>query len=232
MAVFGNTYKNIKDQIAGVIFLGTPHEGAEIAKLANSLFQPLTIANFANTGLLESLEMRNPELYNISQDFANEYSALDVVCFYETKARSIKGIFKTRVVDDQSAAILGKKRIYLEADHSGLNKFSGLQDPNFMSVCAELERMIVDTKKRNTRLETPPRQPPRTQWPVPRNSTFIFTGRQDLLEHMGELLSPQDSDPPKQKSFVISGFGGTGKSEICLKFAEDNRQRYVTICNK
>lgn len=177
--------------------------------------------------------MRNPHLYSISQDFSNEYGAIDVVCFYEAEARKVFVGLETEVVDDQSAAILGKRRMYLEANHSGLNKFSGLQDPNFRSVCAELERMVLDSRKRSTRLNHEHAQSQKSLWLVPRSSTSIFTGRQDLLERMAGLLSPLGADyPSKQRSFVISGIGGTGKSETGLKFAEDNRHRYVIVFDK
>lgn len=33
--------------------------------------------------------------------------------------------------------------------------------------------------------------------------------------------------PKKQRTFAIFGLGGTGKSEACLKFAEDHRDEYA-----
>ncbi len=34
--------------------------------------------------------------------------------------------------------------IYLLTDHSGLNKFSGDEDPNFRSVCAKVEKLAKE----------------------------------------------------------------------------------------
>lgn len=54
-----------------------------------------------------------------------------------------------------------------------------------------------------------------------------FTGRIDILQEMRERLCPEsdNSRQNEQKRFVISAMGGSGKSEVCLKFAHDNRER-------
>ena len=44
-------------------------------------------------------------------------------------------------VDFQSASLNGKRSIYLTTDHSGLNKFNGLNDENFQLVFPEIQRM-------------------------------------------------------------------------------------------
>ena len=45
-------------------------------------------------------------------------------------------------VDFQSASLNGKRSIYLTTDHSGLNKFHGLEDENFQLVLPEIQRMV------------------------------------------------------------------------------------------
>ena len=63
---------------------------------------------------------------------------------------------------------------------------------------------------------------------VPRSSSRLYTGRRELGERLAEALS-QDlwTSPIQQRVFVIVGIGGTGKSEVGLKFAEDQRDRYA-----
>ena len=65
-------------------------------------------------------------------------------------------------------------------------------------------------------------------WMVPKNTNTLFTGRKSILEKLSRNLGP-DSNPLQtcelQKRFVIVGDGGIGKSEVCLKFANDCRQR-------
>jgi len=45
-------------------------------------------------------------------------------------------------VNPPSASLLGKRRIFLNTDHSGLNKFSGGDDENFALVLPEIRRMV------------------------------------------------------------------------------------------
>jgi signal recognition particle GTPase len=55
----------------------------------------------------------------------------------------------------------------------------------------------------------------------------MFTGREKLLEELGNALnvsaSPEGHN--SQKRFVVQGLGGSGKTEFCCKFAQDNRQK-------
>lgn len=63
---------------------------------------------------------------------------------------------------------------------------------------------------------------------VPKNTNTLFIGRHDILEKLDHSLGAQ-SNPlqmsERQKRFVIFGDGGIGKSEVCLKFANDHRQQ-------
>lgn len=60
---------------------------------------------------------------------------------------------------------------------------------------------------------------------VPRAISSIYTGREPLLNQLKALLGLADSNI--QKRFVVYGMGGSGKTEFCCKFAQDNRNRYV-----
>ena len=62
---------------------------------------------------------------------------------------------------------------------------------------------------------------------VPRNANTLFTGRKDILERLDRSLGPQSKSldiAKHQRRFVIYGYGGIGKSDVCLKFANDHRQ--------
>ena len=66
---------------------------------------------------------------------------------------------------------------------------------------------------------------------VPRAVNPLYTGRKELGVRLARAFSFNDPAPPeKQRIFVITGLGGTGKSEICLKYAEDHREKFVTQC--
>lgn len=61
---------------------------------------------------------------------------------------------------------------------------------------------------------------------VPRPTNPIFTGRKDILEALRQDLCTTKTKGLKIS--VICGMGGSGKSEICLKFVEDNIDRFAT----
>ncbi len=59
---------------------------------------------------------------------------------------------------------------------------------------------------------------------VPHSASSHFTGRNDIREELSySLLLCQTSKA--QQRFVLYGLGGSGKTQISLKFAEDNRDR-------
>lgn len=65
-------------------------------------------------------------------------------------------------------------------------------------------------------------------WTVPRGSSRWYTGRRELGERLAQAFSYDPLTPSKkQKTFVIIGMGGAGKSEVCLKFAEEHRDECV-----
>ena len=55
--------------------------------------------------------------------------------------------YDIKVVDEMSACIDGADRVSLQADHFGLNKYSGPDDRSFQSVSAELRRLCFDAPK-------------------------------------------------------------------------------------
>ncbi len=62
---------------------------------------------------------------------------------------------------------------------------------------------------------------------VPHNLTAIFTGRDDIVQKICEGCLPPDTEKRliKQKIFVLYGMGGSGKTQACLKFAQEYQER-------
>jgi hypothetical protein len=52
----------------------------------------------------------------------------------------------------------------------------------------------------------------------------LFTGREDYLERLRRYFVPRNEARPR-RSVLIYGMGGAGKTQICLKFVEDNSER-------
>ena len=53
-------------------------------------------------------------------------------------------------------------------------------------------------------------------------SSANFTGRRDYLAKLMNYFSIKPDEPLRRKSFLLYGMGGIGKTQICLKFTEEN----------
>jgi len=53
-------------------------------------------------------------------------------------------------------------------------------------------------------------------------SSANFTGRRDYLTKLRDFFSAKSDGPLQRKSFLLYGMGGIGKTQICLRFAEEN----------
>ncbi|RDW83502.1 putative kinesin light chain 1 protein [Coleophoma crateriformis] len=215
LAVHQQDFTNIRLSVAGIIFLGAPFQGSDVATYGTWLAR---IADL-DTALLEMLRKGSPDLHGISSDFYGSYNQWDVVCFYEKE----NSYMQTKVVNQQSARLLGKRAMFLETDHSGLNKFSGADDENFILVRSEIQRMVEDGPSsiiERYRINGIAETELYLHWRVPRVVNELFTGREELLDRIQKALRyDNNSFVKKQKRFVITGLGGQGKSEICLKIA-------------
>ncbi|KAL8921765.1 MAG: hypothetical protein Q9172_003848 [Xanthocarpia lactea] len=65
-------------------------------------------------------------------------------------------------------------------------------------------------------------------WTVYRPTNPLFTGRDDILRELEATIRDvvKDSPSPDQRTIVISGMGGQGKSEICLQLAYRFRRSF------
>ena len=63
---------------------------------------------------------------------------------------------------------------------------------------------------------------------APRMASTIFTGRRTLtLKVQQALLLKTLAEKGQHKIFVLYGLGGSGKTQFCLKFAQDYKDRYA-----
>lgn len=70
-------------------------------------------------------------------------------------------------------------------------------------------------------------RPKNKHFRIPHGVSNIFTGRNDITQDLQEkiLASTAYDAPRQQKRFVCYGLGGSGKTQFCLKFVQDNRER-------
>ncbi|KFY40867.1 hypothetical protein V495_05209 [Pseudogymnoascus sp. VKM F-4514 (FW-929)] len=62
---------------------------------------------------------------------------------------------------------------------------------------------------------------------IPHAVNSLFTGRDEYLQDLRKSLDDtMTANTSTQKRFVVYGLGGSGKTEFCCKFAQDNRQLF------
>ncbi len=137
--------KAIRSSIVGIIFMGTPHCGSDLANIGS------TFATIASTVidmprlLLKTLAKNSSALYDISREFATVTSDLNLklISFYELNPCSPpwwKG--KPVLVVEKRSAILGlpgEEIIAVHANHREICRFKGEDDLAFRAVWTRID---------------------------------------------------------------------------------------------
>ncbi|KAL4918886.1 hypothetical protein BDW62DRAFT_59625 [Aspergillus aurantiobrunneus] len=172
----------------GILFLGTPHNGSEVAKwglLLQNICSAVLPRKFLDSSpqLIKALKTNNETLQNINSLFTDIMPRFHIYFFHETLSTDVKGT-RELIVDESSAAPYadGVERMGIEADHSHMCKFDDEAAPGYEAVAVALlrysrdapatiqdrwneeerTRMIIKTQKaRETLGDVPP--PPRSQ---------------------------------------------------------------------
>lgn len=130
----------------GILFLGTPHNGSDVAKwgllLHNicSAVLPKKVME-ASPQLVQALRKDNETLQHINSLFANIMSRFHIYLFHETRSMDVKGT-RQIIVDEASAApyLEGVERMGIEADHSHMCKFEDENAPGYEVVAEAILR--------------------------------------------------------------------------------------------
>jgi protein SERAC1 len=81
-------YQDMLEKFTGVVFMGTPHAGSDVALWASYAGRLLHAASFGtrtNIGLLEVLRKDSGFLGELSRTFALQNKSLRIINFYETE---------------------------------------------------------------------------------------------------------------------------------------------------
>ncbi|KAL1853436.1 hypothetical protein Plec18170_005433 [Paecilomyces lecythidis] len=134
----------------GILFLGTPHEGSDIAKwglLLQNICSAVLPKKFMDSSpqLIKALKSDSETLQNISRLFVDIQPRFRIYFFHETRPTDLKGT-RELIVDERSAApnFEGVERMGIEADHSHMCKFDDEDAPGYEAVADALIRYARD----------------------------------------------------------------------------------------
>lgn len=130
----------------GILFLGTPHKGSDVAEWGSRLEWICSVAlpsKLVDTQpqLVDALKKNNETLQNIDRQFIQLMNRFHVYFFHEGKPTNLKGTLKY-IVDEVSASptVQDVERASIQADHSHMCKFESDGAPGFDLVAEGIQR--------------------------------------------------------------------------------------------
>ena len=113
-------YGDIIDQIKGIVFIATPHQGSRLADFFSKwkLFTKSTVA-------IEELRAHNSQLKELGTWFRNQYSSLDIEILSFCETQKTKKVKISKLVVDADSADIGiphHEPIEVDADHIEIAK--------------------------------------------------------------------------------------------------------------
>lgn len=143
-------YEKLAQRVKAIIFLATPHRGADLAEL---LTKVLNVSSGARP-FVKDLHRNSLATQSINEEFPQYCQDLQLYSFYETLPMAY-GLGKSLVVE-KDAAVLGypnEHSTYLNATHREVCKYSDQNDPNYQtvrnalaSIIAELQTSVIPSK--------------------------------------------------------------------------------------
>ncbi|RYO97854.1 hypothetical protein DL764_007251 [Monosporascus ibericus] len=211
--------KYLPARTVGFAALGTPFRGTKMQSLAEIAARLLAPVG-SHDGIIAELKQDTKYLTDKVHAFGQLRNKLDIPtwCFVELcdsdygKKLSIPGLFRGRVVDQESAHVPGWERVGLNTDHFKLNKFSAPDDRSFVEVSNEIVNMCVNWKVK-----------PPFIVPFGRNEDFV--GRVPILQQLLERIPPSANKDDCQRT-AVEGLGGVGKTQVALEAAYRVRDKH------
>ncbi|KAK8036164.1 hypothetical protein PG993_008778 [Apiospora rasikravindrae] len=140
--LLNNDFRDMMAMVKSVLFLATPHRGADLAETLNKV---LTSSIFGHSpkDYVSELARRSPTINELNESFRHHASKLQVFSFYETLSTAIGPV--SAMILDRDSAVLGypgEMPQPLIANHHEVCKFKGVDDPNYAAVVGALRSAI------------------------------------------------------------------------------------------
>ncbi|KAK6076047.1 NACHT and WD domain-containing protein [Seiridium cupressi] len=145
-AQLDSRYASIAKSMKAVIFLATPHRGADLSGILNRL---LSISFRGSKQYVTELSKHGSFLRTVNEQFRHIADRLEIFSFYETLQTSL-GVSSSMVLEEESAKLgyPGEISRSLNADHHGVCKFDSPHDVNYRAVLGALKSTIASLSDR------------------------------------------------------------------------------------
>ncbi|KAL7818135.1 hypothetical protein V8C44DRAFT_347610 [Trichoderma aethiopicum] len=130
--------EDIASRFHSIIFLGTPHRGSNLAKVARNILQVMGVSK----PYLDDLSANSVYLNDLNNLFQPYATDLHIWSFFETRPVTERPAI---VLVDKFSATLGyshEEVLPLDADHRHICKYGALEDPNYRKVRNALSRAV------------------------------------------------------------------------------------------
>lgn len=139
----------VSQSTRGIIFMGTPHAGADLADVGSKLAKCLSIIRNTNTTILEPLRPGSDVLTSVQQQFQQMLRKrvdIEIYCFFEEQPVFGVGI----IVPEHSAALSQYSNQSIAANHKDMTKFSGKRDGGYQKVLSRVKDNIEGIESSST----------------------------------------------------------------------------------
>lgn len=231
--------------VVGVIFMGTPHKGSWMADWAKIPAHTLGLIKSTNKTLLDILktdnqilELTQSRFLSMVRELREDGRRFEVTCFFEELQLLA---FGRVVVPRESATFESYMPISIHANHSNMVKFDSVEDNGFKRLLGVLVRWETSTSSGQQTVRGAVSnggvsadsagivRPVKRHYAVPVETVASYTQRDELWQELGDKLQIRHEKACVPFAVAIYGLGGTGKSQLALKYAESHGSRYNPI---
>ncbi|KAL1856821.1 hypothetical protein VTK73DRAFT_8221 [Phialemonium thermophilum] len=225
-------YRAIFKKTAGILFLGTPHQGSSVSWLGGWLAR-LTYFSGSDAILLNLLEHHSSQLSDLRDEFSKAValpvrdSRLTLYSFFETRKSYLYGIPLGMIVGRDSATIEGSTLVPISRDHSGLNKCRSRQDVLYKEICMAIRKIRDICKQRIQRdnkirkwVGGPDCRGHISHHKLTRKKLGQYGNLDSWLREPSEFKAWMDDSGNTRPTFWLRGCVGTGKTSLSSQVIE------------
>lgn len=137
-------YAAIIKAITSIIFLSTPHRGTNLAETLNRILKVSLVAKPMQ--FISELASGSQTVQKLNESFRHVAEKLQIISFYETRPTPMIKTTTSIMVLEKESSVLGYPGEIskpLDADHNGVCKYNGPDDPRYITIRNVLKSLVA-----------------------------------------------------------------------------------------